>query len=204
MSQVSPTLPAPRFAETARRSPEWAPAGSPEWAPVDGPEIGACGLPLQPLDPETLAAWEAEVDDLPMEGEDDADLAPAPFVAEPYGGNPLIASPLVGGAVQAELSGFEDDDDIAGGEGLPPDDEEDEFDDFDDIDEDDFDDDFDDDFEEELDDDYEIEIEDEISAEFGLSGVEVDIDEIEDIDAIDDDVDADIDLDPGLDLDDKE
>jgi hypothetical protein len=138
---------------------------------VDGPEIGACGLPLQPLDPETLAAWEAE-------------------------------GPLVGGAVQAELSGFEDDDDIAGGEGLPPDDEEDEFDDFDDIDEDDFDDDFDDDFEEELDDDYEIEIEDEISAEFGLSGVEVDIDEIEDIDAIDDD--ADIELDPGLDLDDKE
>ena len=196
MSHVSLTLPAPTL-------PETNPSAS-EWEPMASPEVGPCGLPLDPLDSETIQAWEAEVAE-PLS--DNSPSCDPLFIGEPLTQKVAVAdfvSPLIGGAGQAELSGFEDDDDVGGGEGLPPDDEEDEFDDFDDIDEDDFDDDFDDDFEEELDDDYEIEIEDEISAEFGLSGVEVDIDEIEDIDALDADVDADIELDPGLDLDDKE
>lgn len=140
-------------------------------------EIGACGLPMDPLDPATIRAWEAEA------------------------GPVIDVLPIVGGAVQAELSGFEEDEDLGGGEAPADEDADDEFDDFDDIDEDDFDDDFDDDFEEELDDDYEIEIEDEISAEFGLSGVvDVDIEDIDDVEAVDDDVE----IDPGDEIDEKE
>jgi hypothetical protein len=151
-------------------------------AASDAP-LGACGLPAEPLEPAIVREWQTE-----LEIETGDVIAPA-------------GSPRTDGAGQADLSGFEDDEDTTGGEPVPDDSEEDEFDDFDDIDEDDFDDDFDDDFEEELDDDYEIEIEDEISAEFGLSGVEADIDEIEDIDAIDvidvidDDIVVDIDVD---------
>ncbi len=161
MSQVSPTLPTPLLVPLVSPA-EWE---APTFAspPI---EIGGCGLPLEPLDPATLHQWQAEVE-------------------------AVVATPMTGGAVQAELSGFEDDEDL--GESVPESDDDDEFDDFDDIDEDDFDDDFDDDFEEELDDDYEIEIEDEISAEFGLSGV-VGVD-IDDIDSVDD-LDADIEIDP--------
>ncbi len=106
--------------------------------------------------------------------------------------DPTIGEP---GGTTAELSGFDDDDeDFGDTESVPDDSGEDEFEDFDDIDDEDFDDDFDDDFEEELEDDYEIEIEDEISAEFGLSGPGVsdedeeleDLDDVADIDDVDD------------------
>lgn len=137
--------------------------------------LGACGLPAQPLEPAVIREWESE------------------FEAEVS--TLAIGIPRVGGAGLAELSGFEDDEEAGGGDAAPEDSEEDEFDDFDDIDEDDFDDDFDDDFEEELDDDYEIEIEDEISAEFGLSGVDADIDAIDVIDVIDDNIVVDLDVD---------
>lgn len=104
--------------------------------------------------------------------------------------------PVIGGScvTSAELSGFdEEEEDFSDAETTTPEEgEEDEFEDFDDIDDEDFDDDFDDDFEEELEDDYEIEIEDEISAEFGLSGV-VDVDDDEDLEGLDVDVDVDID-----------
>ncbi len=152
----------------------------PELEPTIVPTIGACGLLADPLDAQTTEAWQSEL------------AAPSmPEFVEPGGK-----------VVQAELSGFEDDEE-EGIEPVPAADEDDEFDDFDDIDDEDFDDDFDDDFEEELDDDYEIEIEDEISAEFGLSGVVIDdIDEIEDIDVIE--LDAEIEIEPLDDLDDKE
>lgn len=106
--------------------------------------------------------------------------------------------PVIGGVcvTSAELSGFDDeDDDFSESETTAPEEgEEDEFEDFDDIDDEDFDDDFDDDFEEELEDDYEIEIEDEISAEFGLSGV-VDSDDDEELEELDvEDVDLDDDI----------
>jgi len=141
------------------------------------PEIfGACGLPVEPLEPTVIREWEAEI-----ETETDDPQLP-------------IGIPKIGGVGQAELSGFEDEEEVGGGEAAPEDSEEDEFDDFDDIDEDDFDDDFDDDFEEELDDDYEIEIEDEISAEFGLSGGGVEIEDIDAIDVISDDIVVDIDV----------
>ncbi|MGV3484988.1 MAG: hypothetical protein ACO1RT_11275 [Planctomycetaceae bacterium] len=173
MSHVSPPLPIP--------SPSSLPLDweQPTSRPRVPAEIGGCGLPVEPLDPATIRLWEGEV------------------------GGAADGVPAVGGAVQAELSGFEDDDDLGGGDVPADDDADDEFDDFDDIDEDDFDDEFDDDFEEELDDDYEIEIEDEISAEFGLSGVadvdiEVDIEDI-DVDSLDD-----VDIDAGDDVDEKE
>jgi hypothetical protein len=178
MSPLSPTLLTASQPTAPLPLPlDWETTTTPSVSPE---EIGPCGLPLDPLDPVTIQAWEAESEVRVL-------VAPTPAVTG-----------------QAELSGFEDDEDLGGGEEVPDVDDEDEFDDFDDIDEDDFDDDFDDDFEEELDDDYEIEIEDEISAEFGLSGVvDVDIDEIEAIDALD--VDVDIDIDPvDDDLEDKE
>ncbi len=131
--------------------------------------LGPCGLPLDPVDPTT--SW----------SDADSDTDRVSHSGVPVGG--VITT-------TAELSGFEDDEDLGNTEGGEEEDVEDEFDDFDDIDDEDFDDDFDDDFEEELDDDYEIEIEDEISAEFGLSGVEdVDIDDLDDVDALEDDVD---------------
>ena len=92
------------------------------------------------------------------------------------------------------MTAFDDDEDDFGDSETPAAEEgdgEDEFEDFDDIDDDDFDDDIDDDFEEELEDDYEIEIEDEISAEFGLSGGDSDDVELEDLEAVDPDVDLD-------------
>lgn len=187
MSQMSPTLPArplpspPKKSLMDRETIRDFFIGDASAVPskLDPETLGACGLPVEPLEPAVIQEWEAEIET----ETDDSQLA--------------IGIPKTGSVGQAELSGFEDDEEVGGGEAAPDDSEEDEFDDFDDIDEDDFDDDFDDDFEEELDDDYEIEIEDEISAEFGLSGVEVDIDDIEAIDAIDviDDVVVDIDVD---------
>ena len=191
MSHVSPTLPLPMF-------PKLQPL-SPAQEPLAAVELGPCGLPLDPLDPETIRSWELETE---IEiGEQIPHIRVRDVVDAPI----LVDVPiLVGGAVQAELSGFEDEDDVGGTDPGPQEGDDDEFDDFDDIDEDDFDDDFDDDFEEELDDDYEIEIEDEISAEFGLSGVVVSIDEIEDIDAVETDVDLGVGLDPGLNTEEKE
>lgn len=173
MSQVSPTIPLPLSPESLPMPPDQPYPLTPRSIPV---ELGACGLPLKPLDADTLRDWETET------------------------GTTTDVGPVVGRAGQAELSGFEEDEDLGGGEAPPDEDADDEFDDFDDIDEDDFDDDFDDDFEEELDDDYEIEIEDEISAEFGLSGVvDIDVEDVDDVDAIDDDIE----IDPG-DVDEKE
>jgi len=169
MSQMSPTLTARPLILTKKSTMDQQMArdflGRDA---VNAPElIGACGLPVEPLEPSVIRQWESEVN-----SEQSDALSP-------------IRTPRVDGASQAELSGFEDDDEVGGGDAPADGSDDDEFDDFDDIDEDDFDDDFDDDFEEELDDDYEIEIEDEISAEFGLSGVEIEIDDVEDIDAID-------------------
>lgn len=104
-----------------------------------------------------------------------------------------LIDPVVGRAMRAEMSGF-DDDDMGDGDSMDEgiiEDDEDDLDDFEEIDEDDFDDDFDDDFEEELEDEYEIEIEDEISAEFGLGPDrdDEDIEELDDLDSLADDLD---------------
>jgi hypothetical protein len=104
-----------------------------------------------------------------------------------------LIDPVVGRAMRAEMSGF-DDDDLADGDSLDEgiiEDDEDDLDDFEEIDEEDFDDDFDDDFEEELEDEYEIEIEDEISAEFGLGPDRDDegLEELDDLDSLADDLD---------------
>jgi hypothetical protein len=134
-------------------------------------------------------------------GDSGEETAPDSPVDDPrYGACGARLEPGQAQRLQAEMSGFDEDDGLGEGDDGEQGDrigDDDELDDFDEIDEEDFDDDFDDDFEEELEDEYEIEIEDEISAEFGLGpdrdDEEEELDDLEsladDLDELDDDDD---------------
>ena len=108
MSQMSPTLPTRPLLSPQKKSLMDRETirdfftGDASTVPSKlAPEIfGACGLPVEPLEPTVIREWEAEI-----ETETDDPQLP-------------IGIPKIGGVGQAELSGFEDEERSAVGKRL--------------------------------------------------------------------------------------